>query len=205
MRLRRDWRQLPWELRHRRWPQYASRLRRLTIEATHLHCHVEFQGPVYIGPGFHLDIPHRDASFVVGPGVEFRRDFGCEIVGSGCVVIREGTSFTYQTQIQCSTAIDIGRRCGIGRAVIADGIHRFRDLDAPSLHQGFEFRHITIGDDVLIHSNCTVVNSIGDHSIIGANAVVTRPIPAYCLAIGVPARVVEYFGPPEGRPPDLEI
>jgi acetyltransferase-like isoleucine patch superfamily enzyme len=52
-------------------------------------------------------------------------------------------------------------------------------------------------------SKCTIVNSIGDGAVIGANSVVTRPIPAYCLAYGAPARVVEYFGPDELRPEGL--
>jgi len=48
-----------------------------------------------------------------------------------------------------------------------------------------------------------VFADIGRHAVIGANSVVSRPIPAYCLAMGAPAKVVEYFGPPEERPPDL--
>ena len=38
-----------------------------------------------------------------------------------------------------------------------------------------------------------------ERAVIGANSVVTRPIPPYCLAVGAPAKVVEYFGPPERR------
>ena len=60
-----------------------------------------------------------------------------------------------------------------------------------------------IEDDVQIHSKCTIVNSIGTRSVIGANAVVSRPIPAYCLAAGVPARVIDYFGPPGQEPAEL--
>jgi acetyltransferase-like isoleucine patch superfamily enzyme len=32
---------------------------------------------------------------------------------------------------------------------------------------------------------------IGEGSVVGANAVVTRDLPAYCVAVGVPARVVK--------------
>jgi acetyltransferase-like isoleucine patch superfamily enzyme len=31
---------------------------------------------------------------------------------------------------------------------------------------------------------------VGEHAIIGAGAVVNQPIPAYSVAVGVPARVV---------------
>ncbi|HWB68040.1 MAG TPA: acyltransferase, partial [Mycobacteriales bacterium] len=88
-----------------------------------------------------------------------------------------------------------------GQAVmIADGNHKFRDHTQHLLDQGYEFRPITIGDNAIVTSKCTILNSIGDGAVIGANSVVTKPVPAFCLAVGAPARVVEYFGPPERRP-----
>jgi serine acetyltransferase len=39
---------------------------------------------------------------------------------------------------------------------------------------------------------------------VGANSVVTRPVPPYCLVAGVPARVIEYYGP-EGSAPPAEL
>ena len=35
--------------------------------------------------------------------------------------------------------------------------------------------------------------SIGEESVIGANAVVTHSIPARCIAAGVPAKVIKYI------------
>jgi acetyltransferase-like isoleucine patch superfamily enzyme len=141
----------------------------------------------------------------VGPGVDFRRNFVCEISGSGRVVIGGGTTFTADTLIQCTTSIEIGTRCGFGQATfIVDGNHRFRDPSRHWLDQGDDFRPITIGNDVAVNTKCTVINNIGDRAVIAANSVVSRPIPAYCLAVGAPARVVEYFGPPELRPSELE-
>ena len=48
-----------------------------------------------------------------------------------------------------------------------------------------------IGNDVLIGSGAKVIGGItvGDHVKIGANAVVLRDVPAYSLAVGVPATI----------------
>jgi acetyltransferase-like isoleucine patch superfamily enzyme len=193
-----------WDLWYRRGAAAVSKLRRLQIEQTHRHANVIFHGPVYLGPGFSLSIPDG-GTFEVGPGVVFRRGFHCEIGGTGHVKIGAGTDFTNTSLIQCSTSIEIGERCGIGQATsFVDGSHNFRD---PTLHwgdQGYTFRPLKIGDGVAITAKCTVVADIGDHSFIGANSVVTKDIPAYCLAVGSPARVIEYFGPPDQRPAELD-
>jgi acetyltransferase-like isoleucine patch superfamily enzyme len=202
--MRRNWRKAPWLLRYQVGARFASDLRRLMIIVTHRHCHVEFQGPVYLGPGFALNIPDR-GTFIVGPGVQFRRRFYCEISGDGRVEIGAGSVFTGETMIQCTSSITIGERCGFGQATfIVDGNHRFRDHSRHWLEQGDDFRRITIGDGVAVNTKSTIINDIGDRAVIGANSVVTKPIPAFCVALGAPARVVEYFGPPDQRPDSLK-
>src|SRR5205807_3570011 len=120
------------------------------------------------------------------------------------ITIGADSYLTYDVIIACSTSIEVGERCGLAQStLVADGSHRFRDLDRPFLEQGYDFRPIRIEDDVQIHSKCTIINSIATRSIIGAGAVVTKPIPPYCLAAGVPARVIDYFGPPGQEPDEL--
>lgn len=184
-------------------PRLMSWLRKRWALFRNPHAHIEFRGPVYLGPGFSLHMPHG-GTFIVGPGVEFRRGFRAELGAEGRIEIGGGSYFTYDVVMSCNTTITIGARCGIGQdAYIVDGSHRFRDLDVPFLSQGYDYRPITIADDAQIHSKCTIVNSIGTRAIIGANAVVTRPIPPYCIAGGVPARILDYYGPPGQEPPEL--
>ena len=196
----RRWRRLPWKLRNEVLAGCASDLRRLEVWLTHRHCRVEFQGPVRLGPGFRLHIPDR-GTLVVGPGVDLRRRFYCEISGDGEVVIGGGTTFTSDAMIQCATSIRIGARCAFAQgAFIVDGSHGFRDHERHWAQQPDSTRPITIGDGVLVNAKCTVLHDIGERAVVAANSVVSRPVPPYCLAGGAPARIIEYFGPPELRP-----
>jgi acetyltransferase-like isoleucine patch superfamily enzyme len=136
--------------------------------------------------------------------VEFRRDFRCEIAWDGRVTIGRDSVFTYSSLIQCTTTVDIGERCQFGQTtIVLDGQHRFRDITRPMLEQGLDFTPITIEDDATTTTKCTIMASIGTRAFVGANSVVTRPVPPYTVAVGAPAKVVDYFGPPGQEPEEL--
>jgi acetyltransferase-like isoleucine patch superfamily enzyme len=62
-----------------------------------------------------------------------------------------------------------------------------------------EFQHIEIGNDVWIGTRVLILDGvkIGNGAIIGANAVVTKDIPAYAVVGGVPAKIIKYRFPQE--------
>src|SRR5918992_2799691 len=184
-------------------PRLMSAIRKRWILFQHRHADVRFEGPVHIAPGFSLYIP-GPGSFIVGPDVEFRRGFRAEVAGAGKVIIGARCVFSYYSLIQVTGYLEIGEGCGFGQScAIFDGNHRFRDLDQPFMKQGFELYPIRIGKECGILTKTTVLADIGDRAQIGANSVVVEPIPAYSVAVGSPARVVDYFGPEDKRPPEL--
>lgn len=66
--------------------------------------------------------------------------------------------------------------------------------DTPMQLQGLSVpKPITVGNDVWFGSNVIVLPgvTIGDGCIIGAGAVVTKNIPEYSVAVGVPAKIVK--------------
>lgn len=178
----------------------ASAVRRFAVRATNHHADIVFRGPVRLGPGFRLDI-EGPATFDVGADVEFRRRFRCEIGPGGLVRVGAGCAFTHDVLIVCSTSVEIGERCVFAQGVrLVDGTGAFRGAPAAD---GRGTRPIRIGDEVYVGARATVVADVGRRAVVADGAVVTDAVPAMCLVAGAPARVVEYFGPPDERPPDL--
>lgn len=52
---------------------------------------------------------------------------------------------------------------------------------------------MSIGDGSYIGINAVIVSNvkIGKHCVIGANSVVTKDVPDYCVAVGSPSRVIK--------------
>lgn len=62
------------------------------------------------------------------------------------------------------------------------------------IEQGMRTAPVTIGNDVWIGMRSIIMPgvNIGDGSVIGAGAVVTKDVPAYAIVGGVPAKVIKY-------------
>ena len=199
-----EWlRWLPQRIGYGDGPKLMSWLRREWVLLRHPHADIRFGRDVYLGPGFSVHIPET-GTLVVGDGVEFRREFRAEVSGNGQLLIGAHSRFTYSVLVQCSTTIDIGEYCMFGQStIVLDGQHRFRDLTKPMLDQGYDFTPLRIEDHATVTTKCTIMADIGTRAFIGANSVVSKPVPAYTVAVGAPARPIDYFGPPGQEPEQL--
>jgi UDP-2-acetamido-3-amino-2,3-dideoxy-glucuronate N-acetyltransferase len=58
-----------------------------------------------------------------------------------------------------------------------------------------EYRDTIVRRGATLGANCTVVcgNEIGEYAFIGAGSVVNRPVPAFALMVGVPARQIGWM------------
>lgn len=76
--------------------------------------------------------------------------------------------------------------------IISSTNHRFDRLDIPMLLQEDDKKPVRIGNNVWLGARVTVLPgvTIGDDTVVGAGAVVTRNIPANTIAVGNPARVI---------------
>jgi acetyltransferase-like isoleucine patch superfamily enzyme len=199
-------RRLAWRVSYQIEPRVMSAWRKRWQIFRNPSATIQFGSNVFAGPGFKVHAPFG-GTLIVGDNVEFRRNMLFELWGPETrVTVGNGCYFTYDVIIACATTITIGERVGLAQGTfVADGSHRFRDLTKPFVEQGYNYRSITIGNDAQIHSKVTVINDIGERAIIGANAVITKPIPPFTVAGGVPAKVLEYYGPsdePNGKGSD---
>lgn len=93
------------------------------------------------------------------------------------------------------SGVTIGDNVVIGAyTYLVGGSHYHVDrTDMPIAHQGLDLKGgICIEDNVWFGARVTVMDgiTIGHDAIVGAGAVVTKDIPAFAIAVGVPAKVV---------------
>lgn len=138
-------------------------------------------------------------------GQYVRRAFLARVL-AGChdtAVIEFGTIFS-QVDARIDENAYVGPRCHLGwvhieaNALIAGGVHvpsggrthGTGDLSIPIRDQEGSRTLVRIGAGAWIGSAAVVMADVGPDTIVGAGAVVTRPLPARVIAAGVPARVV---------------
>lgn len=81
-----------------------------------------------------------------------------------------------------------------GLTYIIPANHGFTRTDIPYVLQEENRLGIIIGENVWIGASCILLAgiTIGDNTIIGAGSIVTKDIPANCIALGSPAQVIKY-------------
>jgi acetyltransferase-like isoleucine patch superfamily enzyme len=85
---------------------------------------------------------------------------------------------------------------------ITNGSHQHGTsrLDLPVREQPGSWPRVTIGADSWIGDRAVVMCNVGRHAVVGAGAVVTKPVPDFAIVAGVPARVIGSRAPTTPSP-----
>jgi acetyltransferase-like isoleucine patch superfamily enzyme len=154
--------------------------------------------------------PGWSEAFGVVPGltgVYLRRAF-YRLVLPRCgedVYLGFGTVVSHPTA-SLGRRVYVGNYCSLGGVTLEDDVllashvsitnggrqHGFERLDVPIREQPGVWSPVTVGRDTWIGERAAVLADVGSHCVIGAGSVVTKPIPDYAIAAGVPARVIRY-------------
>ncbi len=108
--------------------------------------------------------------------------------------IGDGTYIGHRSHIMVVGEMRIGKNVLIADNVyISDNMHSFEDITQPIMPQPLKHSPVTIEDEVWLGENVCVLPgvTIGKHSVIGSNSVVTKDIPQYSIAVGSPAKVIK--------------
>lgn len=116
------------------------------------------------------------------------------------LVIGNNVKINENCHIGCIDSITIGDDCLLGANVmIIDHSHGKTDKEEIFLHPAqrklYSKGKVKIGSKVWLCENSIILPgvSIGDCSIVGAGAVVTKNVPKRCIVVGNPARIIKYI------------
>ncbi|MFM7363900.1 MAG: acyltransferase [Cuspidothrix sp.] len=156
---------------------------------------IEIGNGVNIFKGVRLDAKgHKHNKIDIQNWVTIERNVDIGSMDNTSIYIGENTYIAPGVCIAGQGDIHIGKNCMIAaNSGIYANNHVFTDLSLPVKQQGTTREGIIIEDDCWLGHGVTVLDGvkIGKGSIIGAGAVVSKNIPPYSIAVGVPAKVIK--------------
>jgi acetyltransferase-like isoleucine patch superfamily enzyme len=155
---------------------------------------IEIGSESFIARGASIIIRTPSSRVLIGERVKL--DKGVIIGPAGdncCIEIDKHTFIGPYTCIGGPGNVKIGKYCLIAAhsGIVANN-HIFSDPTEMIRLQGLTRQGVVIGDNCWLGYGVKVLDgvTIGEGSVIGAGSVVTKDIPPYSIAVGVPAKVV---------------
>ncbi|MGL4620745.1 GAF domain-containing protein [Chroococcidiopsis sp.] len=156
---------------------------------------IELGDEVYLFGNVKLNAWNDNCQILLGDRVAIDRGVDISCAGDNCTIeIGDGTFVGPYSCIAGPGNVRIGKDCMVAahsgivanNHIFADPLQRIRD-------QGVTKKGIEIGDDCWLGYGVKVLDgvTIGKGSVIGAGAVVTKDLPPYSVAVGVPAKAID--------------
>lgn len=158
-------------------------------------CKIEIGRGSVIDDRCSLSVRGSDDSWIrIGQGVFIGRD--CTLnAREGTIEIEDHANLSSSIRIGSTSRIVIGKHTLIAAFCYIGGAnHRIDRTDVPIAEQGTESKGgVVIEEDVWLAAGVIVNDGvrIGRGSVVGAGSVVTKDLPPYSIAYGVPAKVIK--------------
>jgi acetyltransferase-like isoleucine patch superfamily enzyme len=170
---------------------YARLIARFLLLKLRYRGRLQTDGLCFICPRVQLEIGRRATLRVgrwawIGHGSKIRVHEGEVSIGSKTVMGQDCTISAFQH-------VSIGRECILAdRVMLIDFDHGVTEVDRPIRLQGIYKRDVHVGHNVWIGYGACVLRGVkvGDNSVIGTGAVLTKEVPENAVVAGVPARVI---------------
>jgi acetyltransferase-like isoleucine patch superfamily enzyme len=138
-------------------------------------------------------VSEKNSKLELGAGTYINTRSIITAANGGSIEVDANTTIGSFTSVSSFSKIKIGKDCLIAShcSIYAQN-HVFADPTIAIRKQRYTLEGIIIEDDCWLGSGVRVLDgvTIGKGSVIGAGAVVTRDIPPYSIAVGVPAKVI---------------
>lgn len=167
-----------------RYPMLKSQLGRLGSRARLLQTKLEGAKHIHIGDKVYINSRGWLACLPLTGDANCRLSIG------------DGTYVGRFCHFYATSRIEIGKKVLIADKVyLSDNLHGYKNIEVPVIDQPVEqLAPVVIHDGAWLGENvCVVGASIGRNSVVGANSVVTRDIPDYCVAAGAPAIIIKRY------------
>ena len=112
------------------------------------------------------------------------------------IMIEDNVRAEQYCQIICTNSVHIEKNVVISSFVfISDTEHTFDDINQNVLKQPLKSSEVLIGEGAFLGIGVKITQGarIGKHAVIGANSLVLHDIPDYCMAVGVPAKIIKKY------------
>jgi acetyltransferase-like isoleucine patch superfamily enzyme len=147
----------------------------------------------YLHDGVRIQCVGKQGEVLLQNRVTLDRGVDINSCKDGQIEICQETSVGPYTCIAGPGRVHVGEYCMIAsHCGIYANNHVFADRSRPIMLQGTTTKGIAIEDDCWLGTGVKVLDGvrIGRGSVIGAGAVVTKDVPPYSIAVGVPAKVI---------------
>ncbi|MFK5889551.1 MAG: acyltransferase [Flavobacteriaceae bacterium] len=165
---------------------------------------IQFGHKIKVGSGLNL-MKHSTINALSYNGVEIGNNF---TLGKYSIIECTGVLRNVGSSLKIGDNVGINHYCFIGvrgdieigdnvifgpRVNIFSENHNFNKIDIPIKNQGVTKGKTTIGSDVWIGANVSIMSGvdIGNSCVIAAGSVVTKNIPPYSIVGGVPAKIIK--------------